>query len=84
MFFLVMHACSPDLTWRDVQYLLAYTSDASRLIDGDWSVNGGGLMVSHKHGFGAVDSEAVVTRAKRWINVPPQTSAKISSSPDEG
>ena len=37
-------------------------------------------MVSHKYGFGAVDAEAVVTRAKRWINVPEQVLARISPS----
>lgn len=66
--------CSANLTWRDVQYLLAYTSNPSTLKDGDFQLNGGGLNVSHKYGFGALDVEAMVTRAKRWINVPHQLS----------
>lgn len=64
---------SVNLTWRDVQYLLAYTSDPN-LTDSDFQVNGGGLKVSHKYGFGALDVEAMVTRARRWINVPHQLS----------
>ena len=36
-------------------------------------MNGGGLRVSHKFGFGAVDAEALVTRARRWTTVLPQT-----------
>ena len=74
------------MTWRDVQYLLAYTSDSdsSRLINGDWRVNGAGLRVSHKHGFGAIDAEAMVTRAKRWINVPPQSTSIVSASNTTG
>ena len=72
------------MTWRDVQYLLAYTSDSSRLINGDWRVNGAGLRVSHKHGFGAIDAEAMVTRAKRWINVPPQSTSTIGASNKTG
>ena len=68
---------SPNLTWRDVQYLLAYTSNPDSLLDGEWTTNGGGLKVSHKFGFGAVDAEALVTRARRWINVPEQKSQTI-------
>ena len=67
-----------------MQYLLAYTSDSSHLVNGDWRVNGAGLRVSHKHGFGAIDAEAMVTRAKRWINVPQQIIAQISPSTTSG
>lgn len=69
-----VHVFSPNLTWRDIQYLLAYTSDPHILEDGEFQENGGSLMVSHKFGFGALDAEAMVTRAKRWINVPDQLS----------
>ena len=65
--------CSPDLTWRDVQYLIAYTSARSPLSPSSaWVTNGGGLKVSNAFGFGVLDAEAMVTRAKRWINVPEQ------------
>lgn len=67
-----LHFPSANLTWRDVQYLLAYTSNPS--LHGEFQVNGKGLRVSHKHGFGALDVEAMVTRARRWINVPHQLS----------
>ena len=40
--------------------------------------------MSHKHGFGAIDAEAMVTRAKRWIDVPPQIIAQISPSNNVG
>ena len=69
--------CSPNLSWRDVQYLIAYTSDRDSLVGGEWSTNGAGLKVSHKFGFGAVDAEAMVTRARRWINVPEQQSSTV-------
>jgi hypothetical protein len=55
-----------------MQYLIAYTSDPSKLVDGGWQINGGGLKVSHKFGFGAIDAEAMVTRARNWIRVPYQ------------
>ena len=69
---------SPDLTWRDVQYLIAYTSNRNRLVDGEWVTNGGGLQVSHKFGFGAIDAEAIVTRGRNWNNVPPQMSQEVA------
>ncbi len=68
---------SPTLTWRDVQYLIAYTSNPDLLPEGDWATNGAGLNVSNKHGFGAMDAEAMVTRAKHWENVPAQQSVTI-------
>ena len=40
-------------------------------------MNGGGLKVSHKFGFGAVDAEALVTRARRWTTVPAQAQSNI-------
>ena len=60
-----------------MQYLIAYTSDRDSLVGGEWSTNGAGLKVSHKFGFGAVDAEAMVTRARRWINVPEQQSSTV-------
>ena len=70
------HACtflfSPNLTWRDVQYLIAYTSNPDILTGDDWVTNGGGLRVSHHFGFGAIDAEAMVTQARNWTNVPKQ------------
>ena len=79
-----LSTCSPSLTWRDIQYLIAYTSNPNYLDDGDWRANGAGLRVSHKHGFGAIDAEAMVTRARRWINVPKQSASVISASNTTG
>ena len=79
----ILH-CSPNLTWRDVQYLIAYTSDRDSLSSADWHTNGAGLKVSHKFGFGAIDAEAMVTRAKRWINVPAQHNVTISPATSYG
>ena len=35
------YTSSSKLTWRDVQYLIAYTSDQSRLVGGDARVQFG-------------------------------------------
>ena len=68
---------SSKLSWRDVQYLVVYTSNYSPLKSGGWKTNGAGLKFSHKFGFGAVDAEAMVTRARNWISVPAQQSCTI-------
>jgi hypothetical protein len=71
---------NPDLTWRDVQYLIAYTSNPDILTGYDWVTNGAGLRVSHHFGFGAIDAEAMVTRARHWTNVPEQQMSTIPTS----
>jgi subtilisin-like proprotein convertase family protein len=64
---LVLEA-NPELTWRDVQGILATTSrmvlndpyDTSRV------VNAAGLSHSNLYGFGVVDASAAVEAAKTW------------------
>ena len=65
------------MSWRDVQYLIAYTSNSAPLVGGEWTTNGAGLKVSHSFGFGAIDAEAMVTWAKSWISVPEQSSLTV-------
>ena len=62
-----------------MQYLLVYTSNTDPLTDGEWTMNGAGRKISHKFGFGAIDAEAFVTRARNWITVPPQISQTLTS-----
>ena len=68
------HSLSPTLSWRDVQYLIVYTSDRESTYGGRaaYTVNGAGVQVSREFGFGVLDAEAMVTRARHWINVPLQ------------
>ena len=75
---------SSNLTWRDVQYLVAYTSNPDILTGDDWVTNGGGLRVSHHFGFGAIDAEAMVTRARQWTNVPEQHTKTFSPTSSSG
>ena len=55
-----------------MQYLIAYTSNPDILTGDDWVTNAAGLRVSLHFGFGAIDAEAMVTRARHWTNVPEQ------------
>ncbi len=67
-----------------MQYLLVYTANTNKLVGGEWTVNGHGLRVSHKFGFGALDAEALITRGRHWVNVPPQVSMTVTPSASSG
>ena len=69
--------CSSNLTWRDVQYLIVYTSNPLLTDTTNSIYNGAGLLVSRQFGFGVIDAEAMVTRAQHWINVPQQQNETI-------
>jgi proprotein convertase subtilisin/kexin type 2 len=62
---LVLEA-NPNLTRRDLRLLLAKTARKNDGTDSDWKVNGAGLNINHKYGYGAVDAAAAVTAAPGW------------------
>lgn len=68
----LMLEANPNLGYRDVQEILAYSA---RKIDGgytDWQTNGatnwngGGMHFSHAYGFGLVDAHTAVRLAESW------------------
>jgi len=64
---------NPKLTWRDVQHIVVTSANWEPLKhDTDWRMNGVGLHVNEKFGFGLLDSERIVSKAdpKTWRNVP--------------
>ncbi|CAH2087558.1 unnamed protein product [Euphydryas editha] len=64
---------NPDLTWRDMQYLVVLTSRPHPLEkETGWIVNGVKRKVSHKFGYGLMDATEMVNLAEQWISVPPQ------------
>ena len=68
----LMLEANPDLTWRDVQHILARSA---RKTDSDnfwWFTNGAGIQHNMNYGFGAVDAEKAVRFSKGWTNVPPE------------
>ena len=64
---LVLEA-NQNLTWRDVQNILVHSARVVDSSDNSWEINGGGLMVSHKYGFGSVDAGAAVSLAENWTS----------------
>lgn len=62
----------PDLTWRDMQYLVMQTALPVDLDTGDWQDTTMGLKYSHTFGYGKIDSWATIEAAKTFKNVKPQ------------
>ncbi|KAJ5976053.1 Proprotein convertase P [Penicillium waksmanii] len=62
----------PDLTWRDIQYLMVETAVPVHEDDGSWQKSPSGRIFSHDWGFGKVDSYALVQKARDWELVKPQ------------
>lgn len=65
----LMLAANADLGWRDVREVMARSARKVDAGDSDWVLNGAGLPVNHKYGFGIVDAGEAVALARRWENV---------------
>jgi len=65
----LMLEANPNLTYRDIQIILAKTARKNDPNDSEWRVNAAGLHFNYKYGFGAVDAEKAVTLAKLWQSV---------------
>ncbi|KAG0304957.1 pheromone processing endoprotease [Dissophora globulifera] len=64
----------PDLSWRDVQYLLMTTATPVSLNDADWKRTASGRLFNHKFGYGNLDAYKLVEAAKLFQSLGPQTS----------
>jgi len=74
----LMLQANPNLTWRDVQYILLQTAEKNDPTDSDWTTNGAGYDINHKYGFGRVDAAAAVSEAATWQHVGPEGSTSTS------
>lgn len=72
-------AANPELTYRDVQQILALSARQRDPDDPDLQRNGAGFWVSHHTGFGVPDAGVAVALARRWVNRPPPTEVTVSS-----
>lgn len=64
---------NPELTWRDLQHLVVWTSEYDPLSSNPgWKRNGAGLMVNSRFGFGLLNAKALVDLAEpsTWRHVP--------------
>ncbi|XP_076095743.1 furin-1-like [Mytilus galloprovincialis] len=70
-----------DLTWRDIQHLIVFTSSRSGLSDtySNWTMNGANKEFSQILGFGLMDADAMVSYGKIWVTVPTQQTCNTST-----
>ncbi len=64
----------PELSWRDVRRVLAYSARKNDPTDADWATNGAGLHLNHKYGYGVVDADAAVRVARTIVPGGPELS----------
>ncbi|WP_162657296.1 S8 family serine peptidase [Tuwongella immobilis] len=63
---------NPELTYRDVQEIIAQSARRTDVGNATWKQNGGGFWVSEDYGFGLMDTAKAVELAKGWKNLSPQ------------
>eukprot|EP00047_Mylnosiga_fluctuans_P004265 m.233535 g.233535 ORF g.233535 m.233535 type:complete len:1481 (-) comp12531_c0_seq1:233-4675(-) len=61
-----------NLTWRDIQHVMAHTAQMTDPTNSDWEINGANLHVNHLYGFGRLDASVMANTAKTWQSVGPQ------------
>lgn len=71
---------NPNLTWRDVQHVIVESAQVTSPVDEGWLSNGAGYHFNHKFGFGRLDANELVKKAKIWKNVAMQKICKGPSS----
>jgi subtilisin-like proprotein convertase family protein/subtilisin family serine protease len=81
----LMLEANPNLGYRDVQEILAYSARKISATNNDWRYNGavnwngGGLhydAIDHNLGYGLMDALAAVRLAETWSNIPHTASNK--------
>lgn len=60
---------NPDLTWRDVRYILARTATKNDPDNSTWNKNGAGYWYSFAYGFGRVDAARAVEMAENFSSL---------------
>ncbi len=65
----LMLSVNPELTYRDIQYLLATTARKVDVDDDSWMTNASAYKVSDKYGFGVIDAAAAVKKASKFISL---------------
>ncbi len=71
----LMLQANPNLTWRDVQHVIADTAWQVDPNEAGWMINGAGRRVSDHYGFGAIDAQTAVNAATGWTSVVPEITA---------
>ena len=75
---LVLESC-PNLTWRDVRWLLSYTSKKIDPLDDKWVTNTAGREHSINYGFGLIDADNMIQecRSPYYTLLPQELSTSV-------
>ncbi|KAM0736557.1 Neuroendocrine convertase 1 [Formica fusca] len=72
-----------NLTWRDVQHLIAWSSEYSPLGQNPgWFKNAAGFLFNPAFGFGLMNGEALVMASYNWVTVPEKTICEVANTYD--
>jgi len=70
---------NPELSWRDIQGILAETSQRVHPTSTSWTKNGADFEHSYEYGFGILDVEAAMVAARSWLPWTPEDSLRQDS-----
>lgn len=78
----LMLQANPNLTWRDVQHILARSSTPTDLTfsTSTWQVNAAGFAHHYHYGFGRINAAAAIALAQTWVNVGPLVKVQRTSA----
>ncbi|XP_077976879.1 neuroendocrine convertase 2-like [Glandiceps talaboti] len=79
--FAIVLEANPNLTWRDLQHIVARGCNIPNPTQEGWYVNGAGFHLNHKFGFGLLDVSKMVELALTWENVGPQITYEVPHKP---
>lgn len=65
----LMLSVNANLTYRDIQYILATTARKNDSEDNSWFQNGADYSVSDKYGFGVVDAAKAVEKSRNFSSL---------------
>jgi len=79
---LVLEAC-PDLTWRDVKYLVAKNAKQVDTSNNTWVQNGAGLWHSIDYGFGLINPIGMIDEcSSNYTNLPTEKTQSVTKNFD--
>lgn len=75
---LVLEAC-PNLTWRDIKYLIAKHTKLVDHTNPTWVINGAGLKHSIDYGFGLINAKGMIDACTSdYTNLPQERTATVT------
>jgi subtilisin-like proprotein convertase family protein len=73
----LMLNANPNLTYRDVKYILAHTARKIDENNSDWNQNAAGLWFNPSYGFGLVNAGKAVEMAKSFSLLPSEVDTQL-------